>query len=94
MSCEHDKRSRLCDTQGAGCPIGSSDFVQCEANDAADKVVQLIKRVLALPISAQDKLLLLRKSLQSKILHLSRIDRKSDVVGAIRKDEQEILVGI
>ena len=78
----------------AGCPIGSSDFVQFEANDAADKVLQLIKRVLALPSSAQDKLLLLCKSLQLKILHLSRVACKSDVVGAISKVEQEILAGI
>ena len=57
-------------------------------------MVQLIERVLALPLSAQDKLLLLRKSLQLKILHLSRVARKSDVVGAISKVEQEILAGI
>ena len=55
--------------EGAGCPIGSSDFVQFEANDAADKVVQIIKRVRAIPLSAQDKLLLLRNSLQLKMLH-------------------------
>ena len=78
----------------AGCPIGSSGFVQFEANDAADEVVQLIKRVLALPLSAQDKLLLLRKSLQRKISHLSRVACKSDVVWAISKVEQEILAGI
>ena len=77
-----------------GCPIGSSDFVQYEANDAADKVVQLIKRVLALPLSAQDKLLLLCMPLQWKMLHLSRVARKSDVVGAISKVEQEILAGM
>ena len=68
--------------------------MQFEANDAADKVLQLIKRVLALPSSAQDKLLLLCKSLQLKILHLSRVACKSDVVGAISKVEQEILAGI
>ena len=46
----------------AGCPLGFPDFVQSEADSAADKVVQVIKRVLALPLSAQDKLLLLPKS--------------------------------
>ena len=56
--------------------------------------MQRIKRVLALPLSAQDKLLILRKSLQLKILHLSRVTRKSDVVGANSKVEQEILAGI
>ena len=42
----------------------------------------------------KDKLLLLRKSLQLKMLQLSRVARKSDVVGAISKVEQEILGGI
>ena len=40
-----------------------------EADSAADKVVQVIKRVLALPLSVQDKLMLLHKSLQMKMLH-------------------------
>ena len=52
----------------AGCPLGSSDFVQDEISAAADKVVQLIKRVLALLLSALDKLLLLRKSTRSPLL--------------------------
>ena len=78
----------------AGCPLGFPDFVQSEADSAADKVVQVIKRVLALPLSAQDKLLLLRKSLQMKMLHWSRVARKSDIIGAITKVEQEILAGI
>jgi hypothetical protein len=78
----------------AGCPLGSEDFVQSHANSAADKVVQLIHRVLELPLSAQDKLLLLRRSLQLKILHLSRVAHKSDVLGAISKVEHEILAGI
>ena len=55
---------------GAGCPLGSHAFVQSEANSAADKTVHLIKCVLELPFSAQDKQMLLRGSLQSMILHL------------------------
>ena len=47
----------------AGCLLGSDAFVQSEANSAADKTVQLIKCVLELPLSAQDKQLLLRRSL-------------------------------
>ena len=78
----------------AGCPLGFPDFLESEADSAADKVVQFIKRVLALPLSAQDKLLLLRKSLQMKMLHWSRVARKSDIIGAITKVEQEILAGI
>ena len=41
----------------AGCPLGSPDLVQFEANTTADKVVQVVKRVLALPFSTQDTLL-------------------------------------
>ena len=78
----------------AGCPPGTSDFVQYEANAATGKVVQLIKCVLAFPLSAQAKLLLLRKSVQLKILHSSRVTCKSDAVGGISEVEQEILAGI
>ena len=59
--------------EAAGYPLGSTDFVQYKVNAAADKVMQLIKRMLASPLSAQDKLSLLRKSLQKKVLHLSRV---------------------
>ena len=78
----------------AGCPLGSDACVQSEANSAAYKTVQLIKRVLELPLSAQDKQLLLRRSLQSRILHLSRVARTSSVLGAITKVESEILAGV
>ena len=47
----------------AGCPLGAEAFVQSEANSAADKTVQLFERVLELPLSVQDKQLLLRRSL-------------------------------
>ena len=41
--------------------------MQPEANSAADKAVQLIKRMLELPLSVQDMQLILRRSLQSRI---------------------------
>ena len=78
----------------AGCPLGSTEFVQQHADSAAEKVVSLIQRVLALPLSAQDKLLLLRRSLQLKILHLSRVARKAEVLDAVSKVEREIVAGI
>ena len=78
----------------AGCPLGPEAFVQSEANSAADKTVQLIKRVLELPLSAQDKELLLRRSPQLRILHLARDARKSEVLGAIRKVETDVLAGV
>ena len=76
------------------CLLGSDAFVQSEANSAADKTVQLIKRVLELPLSAQDKLLLLRRSLQTKNLHHVRVACKPDVLGAVSKMESEILAGV
>ena len=77
----------------AGCPLSSADSVQSETNTAADKVVQLIKCVLALPLSGQDKLLLLRKSLQMKMLHWSRVACKPDMLGAISRVNKKILAG-
>jgi hypothetical protein len=64
------------------------------ADAAARKVVQLIEAILALPLSAQDKQLLLRRSLQCNLLHLSRVAHKSDVLDAISKDEGLIVEGI
>jgi hypothetical protein len=78
----------------AGCPLGASEFVKEHADSAAGKVVELIERVLALPLSAQDKQLLLRRSSQMKILHLSNVAHKSDVLDAIRKVEGSIVDGI
>lgn len=53
-----------------GFPLGSDAFVQTEANSNANHTAQLIKRVLDLPLSAQDRQLLLRRSPQSRILQL------------------------
>ena len=50
--------------------------------------------MLELPLSAQDKQVLLRRSLQLRILHLARVARKSDVLCAISKLETEILAGV
>lgn len=47
-------------------------------NSAADRVVQIIKRVLELS-STKDTLVLLRRSLQLKTMHLSRVARRLDV---------------
>jgi hypothetical protein len=77
----------------AGCPLGSSEWVQSHANSSADKVVSLIQRVLELPFSAQDKLLL-RRSFWLKILHLPRVAHQSDVPDAISTVEKEIVAGV
>jgi hypothetical protein len=69
----------------AGCPLGVPEFVKEHADAAAGKVVQLIERVLALPLSALDKQLLLRRSLRLKMLHLSRVAYTSDVLDVSRK---------
>jgi hypothetical protein len=72
--------------------LGAPEFMKEHADAAAGKVVELIERVLALPLSAQDKQLLLRRSLQLKILHLSRVAHKSDVLDAIRKVQGSMLM--
>jgi hypothetical protein len=72
----------------AGCPPGAPEFVKGHADTAAGKVVQLIERVR--PLSAQHKQLLLRRSLQLKILHISRVAHKSDVLDAMCKVEGAI----
>jgi hypothetical protein len=57
----------------AGCPLGALELVKEHADAAAGKVVESMERVLVLPLSAQDRQLLLHRSLHSKILHLSRL---------------------
>lgn len=49
-------------------------------------------RSTALPVSAQDTQLFLRRSLQLRILHLARVACKSDVLGTISKVETESLL--
>ena len=78
----------------AGWPLGSEVVVQAEANSAADKTVQLIKRLLELPYFAQDKQLLLHRTLQLRILHLACVARKSEVLGAVRMVDTEVLAGV
>jgi hypothetical protein len=76
----------------AGCPLGALNFVKEHDDAAARKVEELIERVLVLLLlSAQDEQLLLRRSLQSKIMHLSRVAHTSDVLDAIRKVEGSIV---
>jgi hypothetical protein len=75
----------------AGCPLGSSEFVKSHMSSSADKVVSLIKRVLELPLSAQDKLLLLRRSFQLKMLHPPCLAQKLGALDAITTVEHEII---
>ena len=78
--------------EAAGCPLGTEEFVQSEASTAADKVVQLILRAIALQLSAQDEILILRSALYLKIL--TNVARKSDVLVAMRKVKREIQAAI
>ena len=78
----------------AGTPLGSEEFVKQHASTAAAGVMGVIHRVLALPLSAQDKLLLLRRSLQLKLFHLMRVAPKNDVLSALQGVEQEIVAGV
>ena len=56
----------------AGCPIGTRAFVAERAKQSARKVVATVKALQDMDLPAQDKLLLLRKSLQLKVSHFAR----------------------
>jgi hypothetical protein len=74
----------------AGCPIWKPAFVQQEARKQAEKTVNLLNTLSSLEVSAQDQLLLLRKSLQVKISHLARCAEFEDVQEALLMVEQAI----
>jgi hypothetical protein len=56
----------------ASCPVGTPAFVAAHANSEAEAVEHLIDTLMGTAVSVQDKLLLLRKSLQVKLAHLAR----------------------
>ena len=78
----------------AGCPVGSRAFAQQQAHALADKVVRLVDTIMELPLPSQDKLLLLRKSLQVKLAHLARCAEFVDIQEALLKVEQAILKAV
>lgn len=75
----------------AGCPIGKPSFVTGEAIKSANKVVALVQKLNDIELSAQDKLLLLRKSLQVKVSHLARCAEYEHIKQAMHMVEQAVM---
>jgi hypothetical protein len=59
----------------AGSPVGKPSFVAQQSMQSAQKVVELVQKLNEIDLPAQDKLLLLRKSLLVKVAHLARCAR-------------------
>ena len=74
----------------AGCPVGEPNFVAAHAYEVADTVEQQINTLMGLRLPAQDKLLLLRKSLQVKVSHLARCVPYDLLEPALRKSEEAV----
>ena len=74
----------------AGCPVGTQAFVANHAYTAAEEVAHLIDTLMGTDISAQDKLLLLRKSFQVKLAHLARCVEYDQLQAALSKAEAAV----
>ena len=73
----------------AGCPLGTEEFVTAHVDGVAQSITERVDKLLSLPVPAQSKLLLLRKSLQSQAHHLAR-SMASVPVPALRRVEDKI----
>lgn len=83
---------RACLLQGllvAGCPVGKPTFVQAYVDGVADNVLSTIATLMELgrPVRAQDKLLLLRKSLQHKVAHFIRCVNRELLLKSLERVE-------
>lgn len=78
----------------AGCPVGEDGFVCQQADGCAQKVVFLVETMQDLKLSVQDKLLLLRKSLQVKCSHLARCCEFDHIQDALHQSEQAVLQAV
>lgn len=76
----------------AGCPLGDAEFVQAHATGVAEVTQARVDTLVGLPLPAQDKLLLLRKSLQCRVHHLARAAEQRHVQTAMR-DVEDAVVG-
>ena len=75
----------------AGCPIGTEAFITAHVNEVAQKVLAKIDALMNLPVPTQDKLLLLRKSLQTQTHHLARCVPSHLLVPALHEVEERIV---
>jgi hypothetical protein len=75
----------------AGCPVGAPEFVADKTLAAAEGVKQLILTLMGLQVPVQDKLLLLRKSLQVKLAHFARCVPYELAATALQQTEAAVL---
>jgi hypothetical protein len=74
----------------AGTPIGTDEFVKAHVNAKAEAVSKSIDAVMETPLSAQDKLMLLRASTQHRTTHLMRVVRWELSGDAIQRVEGKV----
>jgi hypothetical protein len=90
LGCQHAEGGLVV----AGCPVGKPEFITSKAIAAAAGVEQLIKTLMELQLPVQDKLLVLRKSLQVKVAHLARCVPYEFVELAFQKTEAAVLTAL
>ena len=74
----------------AGCPVGDHDFVAEQAMKSASKVESLVNTLMQADLPVQDQLLVMRKSLQTKVAHFARCGQFDSIQEALLKSEQAI----
>jgi hypothetical protein len=78
----------------AGCPVGKPQFVTAKTIAAAEGVQQLVNTLMELQVPVQDKLLVLRKSLQVKVVHFARCVPFELVESSLLKSEAAVLTAV
>jgi hypothetical protein len=76
----------------AGSSLGSDAFVQADAHSRAAAVESLVTSLTSLPLSTQDKFLLLRSSLQARLTHLTRTTPWQRLSPHIAAAERQVLL--
>jgi hypothetical protein len=71
----------------AGCPVGESDFIAAQTSAASEEIEQLVNALMELQVPVQDKLLVLRKSLQVKMAHFVRCVQYDLAEASLHKTE-------
>jgi hypothetical protein len=71
--------------------VGKPQFIAAKAIAAAEGVEQLVNTLMELQLPVQDKLLVLRKSLQVKVAHLARCVPYGLAEPAFQKSEAAVL---
>ena len=73
----------------AGTPVGTHAFVTAFAEKRADIICKAIDLMLEIPLPAQDQFLILRSSLQQRLVHLPRIAPWALVGAAVQRVERK-----